>query len=213
MNKIETYNIKILSLKKTEKKIEQRGFSLVEVMVAMAVFGISAMGLAALQKVSMDAAVMGRERTAAVNLANYAMTWIQNEAAAQSYGTVLSAIKYPNLFKGKTYAGVWNILGADKNFRFDEYYSNETTDVHNKYCVDYMFNQYASTNAPGGKLDNLYIITIRVSWPKHGIYPATWKDCTARQGDLHPGTPAGDPYNQLFISRVITRDFSNKVEI
>ena len=53
---------------KKDSRTSLRGFSLVEVMVAMAVFGIAALGLAALNKVSMDAAVGGRERTNAANL-------------------------------------------------------------------------------------------------------------------------------------------------
>ena len=78
---------------KKDSRTSLRGFSLVEVMVAMAVFGIAALGLAALNKVSMDAAVGGRERTNAANLAQFTMAWLQNEAGAIANGEALT--NYP----------------------------------------------------------------------------------------------------------------------
>jgi hypothetical protein len=115
-----------------------------------------------------------------------------------------------------TAMGTWQVLGDLDTFRFNEYYSNgkdiasASEDTENIFCVEYMINQFTSDGTTA-YIENLYDVTVRVSWPKNGQYPSGWTNCAARAGVLNPSAPANDDYNQILLTRVITRDFSNKM--
>ena len=60
---------------------DQAGFTLIEVIVAMAVFMITVLGLVAMQSASVSAARQGKTHTQAVNIARFFLTQLQNEVS------------------------------------------------------------------------------------------------------------------------------------
>ena len=210
-----------------KKDNDFRGFSLLEVMVATVIFATTALGLVALNKVSMSASVYGRERTAAVNLAQYGMTWIQNEVAAYASAEP-SAMAVPNFFSRlkETAAPVapitsWVPLsGTGTSLRFDEYMSNVTDSKYPdaisstaKYCIHY---RVLLANGPGSTRQlpgNLYHASVLVTWPREGQFvtgDSDWKDCASHLDASAPGGVAEFAHSVL-LQQILTRDFSNKV--
>jgi prepilin-type N-terminal cleavage/methylation domain-containing protein len=203
-----------------------RGFSLLEVLIATVVFAITAMGLVALNKVSMDASVYGRERTAASNLAQFAMTWLENEVAAYApeETPVTGAFTHPYLMKLRNTVAAgftgWVSLSGSTNLRFDEYLSNQTDAKYAsvdtaKYCIHYrvLFNNGpTSTKALPG---NLYHASVMVTWPREGGYVTDggdWTNCSNHIGSaaaVDGAVPAN--YHSLIFEQILTRDFANKV--
>lgn len=209
-----------------------RGFSLLEVMIATGIFAITAMGLVALNKVSMNATVYGRDRTAAANLAQFAMTWLENEVSA--YASVesqdLSAdVNDPFLLKLKETVALatpvtsWiSLTGDGTSIRFDEYLSNQTDSRYTagdtaRFCVHY---RLLVTNGPDSiKVlpGNLYHASVLVTWPKERGFTteddSNWTDCGDRLGDATAADGAvPDNYDQILLEQILTRDFSNKIE-
>jgi len=205
------------------RKKRASGFTLVEAMVAMLVFAIALMGLVALQKVSIDAASMGRSHTMATNVARFVMTWLQNEAA--SYATTagdtnFNVTDYPLLFNGASAANLNNFILLDSslpNFRFDEFLGDSSMAIYDtvdtaQFCVHYRLRRFlsfqdAATNADTSVPD-LFLATVRVSWPKDKSYKTSpdWTDCDARTSD-----PSLSDYNLLELNGVITREFANRI--
>ncbi len=209
------------------QKTENRGFSLLEVLIATVVFSITAMGLVALNKVSMDASVYGRERTAASNLAQFAMTWLENEVAAYAPGETPITGSFTHSYFMKlrdtvaaTDTGWVSLSGKGSSLRFDEYLSNETDAKYAaadtaQYCIHFrvLFN-----NGPGSSKalpGNLYHASVMVTWPMEGGYVtdgSDWTDCASHIGDasaVDGAVPAN--YHSLIMEQILTRDFANKV--
>jgi len=59
----------------------QQGFTLVEVMMTLLVFGVSILGLVAMHSASVEGSHKSREHTTAVNIARFFMTQLQSEVA------------------------------------------------------------------------------------------------------------------------------------
>jgi prepilin-type N-terminal cleavage/methylation domain-containing protein len=208
------------------QKTENRGFSLLEVLIATVVFAITAMGLVALNKVSMDASVYGRERTAASNLAQFAMTWLENEVAAYAPGETPITGSFTHSYLKKLRDTIaagntgWVSLSGNTSLRFDEYLSNETDAKYAaadtaRYCIHYrvLFNNGPSSAKalPG----NLYHASVMVTWPMEGGYVtdgSDWTDCANHIGNAaaaNGAVPAN--YHSLMMEQILTRDFANKV--
>ncbi|MCK9523286.1 MAG: prepilin-type N-terminal cleavage/methylation domain-containing protein [Proteobacteria bacterium] len=201
----------------------RRGFTLVEVMVAMIVFAIALMGLVALQKVSITAAGSGRDHTVAANLARYAITWLQNEAAhyAKTEGDInFNDVDYPLLYGGLD-ANVGSYVLLDANtptFRFDEYLGHSALEMYEDvdsamYCIHYKLEQFQSyqvdTETATPYVPDLYKVSVRVTWPKPKSYLTEgldWTDCSQRTAE-----PNLSDFNALELSGVITREFASKV--
>ncbi|MBN2342677.1 MAG: prepilin-type N-terminal cleavage/methylation domain-containing protein [Deltaproteobacteria bacterium] len=203
----------------TTRKSRERGFSLVEVLVAMAVFAVTALGLAALNKVSMDATVNGRERTAAANIAQYSMTWLHNEISSYaSWDNALATVGgtyFPLISTNSTNTG-WQPLTS--SVRFDEYLSNSSDTKYSavntaQFCVHY---RVLPTNGPTSTNvlpSNLYHVSVLVTWPKAGQYVTGWDNCTNRVGNVTAANGAVPTnYHSLLLQQIMTRDFSNKIE-
>lgn len=209
---------------KQKKNALCRGFSLVEVLIAMAVFSVTALGLAALNKVSMNASTYGKEHTGAVNLAQYTMTWIQNEAAAFAPGDTMSA-SFPLLNTALANTNWHSLADSVSTFRFDEYLANSSQTKYSgpdmtdsaKFCVHYRVLPTNGINVDGSLGNslpgNLYYASVLVTWPREGSYGSVsdWKDCTQRvtASDALGAVPAG--IHSLQLNQIITRDFSNKI--
>ena len=223
-------------MKPKNRRDLSRGFSLLEVMIASTVFAITAMGLVALNKVAMNASVYGRDRTAAANLAQFAMTWLENEVSSYASVDVAAAdlsaeVNNPFFTKLKqtvaqaTPVTNWVPLtgdGASGNVRFDEYLSNQTDTKYSlgdsaRFCMHY---RLLITNGPDSiKVlpGNLYHASVLVTWPKVGGFTTEddgdWTDCTDRLGSLSAADgDVPDNYNQFLLEQILTRDFSNKIE-
>lgn len=194
----------------------QAGFSLVEVLIAMAVFAIAALGLASLNKISMDSSVFGRERTAAANIAQYAMTWLQNEAGA--FAPEGTQANFPLLEESlNTSPGLWvPIAIGGSTVRLDDYLANSGEDHYSggvdtvKFCVHYRVLQ---TNGVGGPVmpANLFYASVLITWPRDGGYVAAWKDCNQRITQNAANADVNVNMHSLRINQILTRDFSNKI--
>jgi prepilin-type N-terminal cleavage/methylation domain-containing protein len=196
-------------MKRSAKR--ERGFTLVEVIVALLVFMVAMLGLVALQRASVSGANMGREKTAAVDLARFVMTWLENEAAAWPLAdthSVPEATDLPLLSQGLNDADTWQtISGTD--VRFDDYleHSEETSlygAVDNaQYCVHFRVMPLGSSEDPLA-----YQVWVRVTWPRWGQYAAaTWNACAAR---LDADSTVIGKYEVIELSGVVTREYTGR---
>lgn len=178
------------------RKLErQEGFTLIEVMIALLVFMVALLGLVALQKASIAGNNKGREHTAAVNIAEMVMTWLENEAASWPLdGTPPTGADLPLVSQAIANPGVWNLLpdgesAVDPGFRLDAYGQHSergfysTTDTA-QFCVHYMAS-------PLGPNQELLVARVRVTWPKWKQYAieggGSWDNC-AWPGYSDPAT-------------------------
>ncbi len=167
---------------------QSQGFTLIEVMISLLVFMVALMGLVALQRASIAGTNKGREQTAAINLARFTMTWIENEATSWPLSEPLPpAADFPMLAQAMNNEGQWNLLAdgstaAPADFRLDAYLEHSYRDFYATqdtapYCVHYMVRGV-------GPNDELLRIRVRVVWPKWKQYvieadesPGTWDNC------------------------------------
>jgi prepilin-type N-terminal cleavage/methylation domain-containing protein len=195
-----------------------RGFTLIEVIMALLVFTVAMLGLVALQRASVSGASMGREHTAAVNLARYVMTWLENEAAAWPLAdTTPAPASLPLLNQALDLAddeegGDWLALSDDAaDTRFDTHLEHSGTlldmsDVDTAtYCVHYRVKPLGDVDDPVA-----YQVWVRVTWPKWKQYAAAdWTNCEARR------TAGVDPavigaFNVIELTNVVTREYTGR---
>lgn len=195
-----------------------RGFTLIEVLMALLVFTVAMLGLVALQRASVSGASMGREHTAAVNLARYVMTWLENEAAAWPLAdTTPAPASLPLLNQALDLAddeegGDWLALSDDAaDTRFDTHLEHSGTPLHEgpldtaMYCVHYRVKPLGDVDDPVA-----YQVWVRVTWQKSKQYPgAGWTNCEARR------TAGADPavigaFNVVELSNVVTREYTGR---
>ena len=188
-----------------------RGFTLIEVIVALLVFTVAMLGLVALQRASVSGANLGREQTAAVDLARYVMTWLKSEAAAWPLAdptTVPNANGFPLLNRGVTPPDTWRTLSST-DVRFDAYLEHSqtplyTTDIDTaQYCVYYRV-------VPLGNVDDqvAYQVWVRVTWPKWGQYGGvTWAACASRATS---GPEVIGKFQVVELTGVVTREYTGR---
>jgi prepilin-type N-terminal cleavage/methylation domain-containing protein len=188
-----------------------RGFTLIEVLIALLVFMVAMLGLVALQRASISGANIGREQTAAVNLARYVMTWLESEAATWPIadpGATPSEVGFPLLSRGISTADTWQTLSST-DVRFDAHLEHSGTPLYTasvdtaQYCVHYRVK-------PLGNPDDqvAYQVWVRVTWPKWGQYGGTtWKNCASRAlaGPAVVGT-----YQVVELTGVVTREYTGR---
>ncbi|MBN2529828.1 MAG: prepilin-type N-terminal cleavage/methylation domain-containing protein [Deltaproteobacteria bacterium] len=207
------------------------GFSLLEVLVAVVIFSVTAMGLVALNKVSMNASVFGRERTAAANLAQFAMTWLHNEVSAYAPDDPplsSASVNYlPLLKSGFDANGNWITLSD--TVRFDEYLRNSTDPGYStvntaKYCIHFRIIPDVRPGSEKALPGNLFHASVMITWAKEGRYmekdAGNWADCSThlvKGTDTDSAATEGETMVQpnihsLLLEQILTRDFANKVE-
>lgn len=193
------------------------GFTLIEVLVALVVFMVAMLGVVALQRASISGASIGRQQTAAVNIARFVMASLQSEAAAwplAETGTVPAATDgLPLLTQGLSAPSTWVALpDVPATTRLDAYLEPSTSaksyqtvaeaDSNAPYCVGFRVEPLSSAEEPV-----VYQIWVRVTWPRWGQYGTGWKDCTARLSDtaITQGT-----LQVVEMTGVVTREFTSR---
>jgi type II secretory pathway pseudopilin PulG len=156
------------------KKHNAKGFTLIEVTIALVVFIVAVAGIAALQKASKNGVIKSKEQMAAVNIAKYFLTQLQNEvtswapspanAMPNNCGQIVDAIQgdLPLLaahldhgncqpFDTSAPNNLW--LAVDNTWKIDPFlghsqlaYTSETSrQAMAMYCVNYMVEPMANT--------------------------------------------------------------------
>jgi prepilin-type N-terminal cleavage/methylation domain-containing protein len=214
------------------KARNNRGFTLIEIMIALLVFMVSLLGLVALQRASVAGTNKGREHTAAVNVTRFVMSAIQNEVASlplQVDDTALNAADYPYLASADLPNGAWGLLpdGAgntvDDDARLDAYMGHSGQGVYTggmdsaPYCVMYTVQRFVP---PGGTVTNpvvgLYQVRVRVTWPRWKQYMAAgemsgdeWTDCAGRLDDTATTFEVTD-WETVELSKILSREYTSK---
>ncbi len=208
---------------KHTKNRKDEGFTLIEIICAMAVFMIGVMGMVALQGVSIHAAAKGRQQTAAVAVARYFIAELKSEFAAWDTGTVgFPNNPFPDEFALLDSAAsgtnittnTWIQFGADGSggLRLDELlgHSQLSDGGAARFCVGYMLTPLE--NHPDGTPLNEYSvwqIRVRVSWTKEGHYQAgnvNWNDCSIASVNARIVTVGSDDVIELVSTA--TREFA-----
>jgi len=199
------------------------GFTFVEVMVAVLVFGASIIGIIAFQKAAIVGSAMARDRTVATNMARYMLAQLQNEA--------LSYTDYEQMTKPDDYSiplcrsaanatrcnwmnYSWN---ADPPMRIhDMLHTNEENANYSdaRFCMHYRLVNVGPETQTGGTgiiPGDVIRADVRVTWWKQGQIPGTqWTNC---QTLFDEAFEAYDPemvsdslyknMNKLFLSRLM----------
>ena len=210
-----------------------RGFTLIEIMIALLVFMVSLLGLVALQRASVAGTAKGREHTAAVNVARFVMSAIQNEVASLPLdiddAAIPTAADYPYLSSANLGNGAWRLLpdgtgaAVDDDSRLDGYMGHSGQGVYTggvdsaPYCVIYTIQRFVP---PGGGVANpvvgLYQARVRVTWPRWKQYMETgdmsgdaWTDCAGRLDDTAASSEVTD-WETVELSKIVTREYTSK---
>ena len=181
---------------KSNRERAQGGFTLIEILAAMAVFMIGVMGMVALQGVSIHAAAKGRQQTAAVNIARYLVAELKSEFAAwgRAPGPTFPSSSFPAQFALLSAAASNNALGGDwivfgdpnseADLRVDELFGHSQLSDGSaaRFCVAYRVDTMEHF-PEGTPLDSYSVwqIRVRVSWTKEGHFQAgniDWDDCS-----------------------------------
>lgn len=167
-----------------KRRSEKAGFTLIEVIMAIIVFMIALMGLSAMQSASAVGSDMAHKHTAAVNVARYFLTQLQNEISTWPENRVPTGANFPwtdtpMLFRAASLnPNQWHLLPADKdgdisaNFRLDRYlgHSGNNLEPTSSFCVHY---RVQPMDIPaGGNIQNALVwrLHVRVAWPKNKQY-------------------------------------------
>ena len=208
----------------TARRARARGYTLIEVMIALVVFMVALLGLVALQKASVAGVNKGREHTAAVNIARFVMTEIQSEVASWPLTqSVASSEDLPMVALGLTTPGRWTALAdgdvaAADDFRLDAYLEHSERDFYSSsqdtapFCVHYMLT-------PLGPNQELIRARVRVVWPKWGYYvlegaasAGTWDDCAWPGYDDPNGLSDRVKYSEVVeLNAVLTREYTGQM--
>jgi len=206
------------------KRVENsRGFTFVEVMVAVLVFGASVIGIIAFQKAAIVGSAMARDRTVATNIAKYMLAQLQNEALSYTaYGQMTNSDDY-SLPLCRTAANAtrcnwmnysWN---ADTPMRInDMLHTNEENANYNdaRFCMHYRLVNVGPETQTGGTgviPGDVIRADVRVTWWKPGQIPGTqWTDCQTLFDEAFetydPDTVPTSLYgnmNKLYLSRLM----------
>jgi prepilin-type N-terminal cleavage/methylation domain-containing protein len=188
-----------------------RGFTLIEVLVALLVFMVAMLGLIALQRASVAGANMGREKTAAVNLGRFVMTWLEGEAAAwplADTNALPAAVDLPLLNQGLSAPDSWQSLSAADQ-RFDDYIEHSGTPLYTtggdsaQYCVHYRVLPLGTADDPLA-----YQVWVRVTWPRWGQYAKDdWNACGGR---LDADATVLGKYEVIELTGIVTREYTGR---
>ena len=202
----------------------QQGFTLIEVMMSMLIFMIALLGLVALQKASIAGTNKGREHTAAVNIARFAMARLEAEAASWTLSEseppesdlpmIAQAIDTNQWWKLPDGAG-----GAVADaFRMDAYLQHSEREFYGgsetapaPYCVHYMVSSI-------GPNRELLQVRVRVTWPKWKQYiieedgAGTWNSCNWSGWNDPSALEVRLKYSELVeLTGVVTREYTSKM--
>jgi type II secretory pathway pseudopilin PulG len=171
------------------------GFTLVEIIAALAVFMIGVMGMVALQGVSIQAATKSRQQTAAVGISRYMITQLKNEFAAWQMSQPLPGGNLYPLLSGvftnsANNSGSWVQFGgavaSGGDLRLDEFLGHSGLDdgSASRFCVNYWVSPL-EVNLPEGTTAQdftVWLVRVRVSWTKDGYFLTDnidWDVCDA----------------------------------
>jgi type II secretory pathway pseudopilin PulG len=171
------------------EKHGSKGFTLVEVMIALIVFMVAVMGLVSLQRASIAGTDRGRQHTAGVNIARYFLNELKVEISnweefgpgavpgncAPSADVTNNLPLLANALEA-TCGGPWTLLGANTT-RVDEFLGHEdmtNNDSNSHYCVNYRVLPLPAALGPAAII---WQIQVRVAWSKPSQY-TNWQDCT-----------------------------------
>lgn len=214
------------------KAHNNRGFTIIEIMIALLVFMVSLLGLVALQRASVAGTAKGREHTAAVNTARFVMSAIQNEVASlplQVDDAALVSANYPYLSSADLINGTWGLLPdgsgntVDDDARLDAYMGHSGQGVYTggvdsaPYCALYSIQRFVP---PGGGVANpvvgLYQTRVRVTWPRWKQYMGAgetsgdaWTDCAGRLDDTAVAGEVTD-WEIVELSKILSREYTSK---
>ncbi len=213
------------------KARNNRGFTIIEVMIALMVFMVALMGLVALQRASIAGTNKGREHTAAVNVARFVMSAIQNETASLTLDLLDDPFDdveyYPYLANADLTGGDWRLLpdgsgaAVDNDARLDAYMGHSGQGVYTggvdsaPYCVMYTVQRFIPPGSANPVL-GLYQARVRVTWPRWKQYMASgyasgdaWTDCAGRLDDTAAGTDVTD-WETVELSKIVSREYTSK---
>jgi len=211
----------------SQSRRDQDGFTLIEVMISMVVFMVALLGLVALQRASIAGTNKGREHTAAVNIARYVMTQLENEAAAWPLDqSDVPSSDFPMMALGLSNPGNWNLLADGSGtvineFRLDAYlehsrrsfYMGDNPDTA-PFCVHYMVAPLTE-ELPA---QELFSARVRVTWPKwkqyviEGESAGVWYDCDPNV--FGPDSALSDrlKYSDVVeLTGVVTREYTGQL--
>ncbi|MCP4709594.1 MAG: type II secretion system protein [Planctomycetes bacterium] len=167
---------------------KKTGFTLLEVMFSLVVFMVAISGLAMLQRVSVQGSQMGKRHTAAVNVASFFLTQLQNEISnwlLQDNQAGFPANRYPLLTQAYTNTGQWQILSqGNAEFRVGEFLGHSSLAGGNgssRFCVGYRIRPLEAI--PSAVANNNRVVVwearVRVSWTMDRLFDgSTWMNCT-----------------------------------
>jgi len=195
----------------------ERGFTLIEVLMALLVFMIAMLGLVAMQRASISGANSGREQTAAVNVARFVMTWLENEAAswplADTTATPPTA-QFPLLNEALSDTTSFHSIANQNTLRFDPYLETSATTTSSygagavdtaPFCVGYRVEPLGGTDQEDRVA---YRVWVRVTWPRWGEYGGdNWNKCNLRITDQQ--VKDGN-FQVVELSGVVTREFTGR---
>lgn len=201
----------------TGKHRKEEGFTLIEVMISLLVFMVSLLGLVALQEASIEGANKGREQTAAINVARFVMAEIQNEVTSFTFvSDIPTSAGQPlldNAINGGN-EGKWVLLpDAAVDSRFDAYLEHNARDFYDvdsaPFCATYWVERFVPGDGSGERLEGLYKVRVRISWPRKGQYGTggAWKACNARTTDT---TAVMAPWESVELRTVMSREFTSR---
>jgi prepilin-type N-terminal cleavage/methylation domain-containing protein len=203
---------------------KERGFTLIEIVIALIVFMIAVMGMTALQGASINAASKSRSQTAAVSIARFVITELKSEFAGWDKAQTLASFpsgQYPllqSVFGNPRAVGEWiqygDDVGNDKgDFRFDEFLGHSGLENNvgaSRFCVNYLV---ASIEPGLGVVTDdqysVWQIRVRVSWTNEGAFQTNdtaWNVCDPTTVEKRIGDDASDEAVEL--TSMATRELS-----
>ena len=207
--------------RRKKRKASAGGFTLIEIIAALAVFMIGVMGMVALQGASIHAAVKSRQQTAAVGIARYMITQLKSEVASwnKAQNTGFPTDTYPLLsgvFSTAVNTGQWIQFGGSDGsgaeLRLDDYlgHSGLGDGPASRFCVNYMISNletFAGTVNPWDY--TVWLVRVRVSWTKEGFFQEggiDWNICDPSSVNNRIVTVGSDDVVELVSTA--TREFA-----
>jgi prepilin-type N-terminal cleavage/methylation domain-containing protein len=220
----------------TDKR-NSRGFTLIEVMIALVVFMVAVVGLVAMQRASIVGKTNGEFQTGAGSIAHFFLAQIRSEIESWALDeddyvqttcdNIFSDMGEDELFFVR--AGVCNNYTTKPWLIFDE--ANDATDFqidkflgHNelltgtdvaRYCLNYRIEPMGAPETPlVGELaeTTVWKVRVRVSWTRDGSFPENWHNCTAAEVDFRlDGSSAGAGTDfAVELVTLVTREFATQ---
>ncbi len=196
------------------------GYTLIEIIAALAVFMIGVMGMTALQSVSISAAAKSRNQTAAVSIARFITAQLKTEFASwdrDKENTAEFPDNYPllkTIFAEDSSAGTWIQYGEGTegevgDFRVDEFLGHSALESNtgpSKFCINYRVDSLENLGEVEPSQYSVWQIRVRVSWTNEGAYAADWDKCDPTNVERRILTDASDTVVEL--TSIATREMA-----